>query len=229
MAYSEGIQPMDDDRLLALDWPGIDFNGDGQFTLRDIPELGVAWLLFPGDAAIALVMRYAPAAAEFFELGRDDFGGTVSLCLSAIFWLVSLLAISLAFNAIRNLDRRLTSWCTGRIDAARLALRVARRRVSAAIGERRRRRESREEIIAVAEVDIETFDAAVLRCYGSAGEMRVLAAEDVAHSLRCSLRKVQAALRRLRDFQLVENAFGTDQGREGHQITRAGQIYLLER
>jgi hypothetical protein len=220
---------MDDDRLLALDWPGIDFNGDGQFTLLDVPELAIAWLLFPGDAAIDLLLRYAPAVTEFFELGRNDLGGPVSLCLSAIFWFIALVAITLVVNAIRNLDRRMTAWCTGRIEAGRTALRVVWRRLSCWIGQMRRRREAKKELVEVAAVDIATFDAAVLRCYGSVGEMRVLAAEDVATSLRCSLRNVKSALRTLLDYRLVEPAFGTDQGREGHQITRAGQIYLLER
>jgi hypothetical protein len=192
---------MDDDRLLALDWPGIDFNGDGQFTLLDVPELAIAWLLFPGDAAIDLLLRYAPAVTEFFELGRNDLGGPVSLCLSAIFWFIALVAITLVVNAIRNLDRRMTAWCTGRIEAGRTALRVVWRRLSCWIGQMRRRREAKKE----------------------------LAAEDVATSLRCSLRNVKSALRTLLDYRLVEPAFGTDQGREGHQITRAGQIYLLER
>ena len=132
-------------------------------------------------------------------------------------------------NTIRNIDH----WMTAHI--ARVGkegirrLRVGRRRLTSWIGMLRRRRQLRNEEIVVAEVDLEGFDTAVLRCYGSAGEMRVLSATEVANSLKTSLRHVQVALRRLVEYRFVEPAFGTDGGREAHQITRAGQIYLLER
>jgi len=220
---------MDDERQQALTLPGLDLNGDGQFTIRDVGEWFIAVLTYPGDAALSLLMRHAPAFSQFLEIGNDDLGGTLSLCLSALFWLTTVMALGIAINVIRNIDRRLTNWCAGRFSEAAISIRVARRRLTSWIGQIRQRRRAGAGAISVTEVAIEKFDAAVLRRYANVGEMRVLAAEDVADALSCSPRKVRSALLRLRDFRLVEPGFGTDGGREGYQITQAGQIYLIER
>lgn len=210
-------------------WPALDITGDGRFSIDDVGAWALHWLFLPGDALLSLVLEYAPAFARFLELGSDDYGGTISRVLAVIFWLAAYLAIALVINAVRNLDRNLTSWFSGRYAAARRELRILRRRCTSWIGLMRSRRREQLEAIIVSGIELERLEARVLRCYANAGELRVLAAAEVAESLKLSLKQAQTVIGRLIDYHLVERAFGTDAGREGHHITRAGQIYLLER
>jgi hypothetical protein len=229
MRAIEEAQPMDDDGVPGLNLPGLDFNADGQITVTDVGQWIMQVLLLPGDLALSLLMQHLAFVASFFELDKSDFGGTVSITLSILFWIIVLIMIGLGLNAIRNFDRWLTSWSLGRIREGRRICRVVRRKFTSWVGQLRQRRLAQVDEVEVGEVDLEAFDAAVLRCYGSAGEMRVLAIDEVARSLQASLQRVKAALRRLGDYHLVEPAFGTSNGRNAHQITRAGQIYLIER
>lgn len=217
------------DTAEALLWPALDITGDGRFSIDDVGAWAWHLLFLPGDALLSLVIVHAPAIARFLELGNDDYGGTVSRVLAVVFWLVAYLAIALVINAIRNIDRTVTSWLSGRYTALRRELRVLRRRFTSWVGLMRSRRREQSEAIAVVEIELEALEARVLRCFANAGEMRVLAAAEVAESLKLTLRQAQAVIGRLIDFRLVERALGTDAGRDGHHITRAGQIYLLER
>jgi hypothetical protein len=186
-------------------------------------------LLLPGDLALNLLMRHAPALAAFFELGSDDYRGTVSLVFSVLFWLAVVGTIGVTLNVVRNADRWLTAWLGGHLREGRRLIRVGLRMIHSRIGQLRRRSRERHEVPLVAELRLDSFDSAVLRCFGAVGDLHVLAADEVAQSLRTSMRRVESALGRLRNHRLVEPAFGTDRGRDTHQITRAGQIYLLER
>lgn len=220
---------MDDDSANPLEWPALDITGDGAFTLSDLSAWALHLFLLPGDAAIAALVEYLPGFARFLELGADDYGGTVSIAISVLTWLVVVILFGLVVNTIRNLDRALTSWLLGRIDELKRRFRIARRRLVSWIGLLRSR--AREPEVAVGEVDLARIDAAVLRCYADSGESRSVAADEVAARLRLSLRQVQQALRRLGEYRLLEatgsRRGGPDTG-PGHHITRAGQIWLIE-
>lgn len=217
---------MAEHRSQALALPALDFNGDGQITVSDTVEWAWYVLTLPGDAVISLLIRHAAPVAGFFEIGPRDLGGALSICLSVLFWLCAIIALSSTLNAIRDFDRWLTSWFTGHLQECLRLSRIARRRLVSWIGRLRERRQQASQRVAV---DLDNFDSAVLRCYASVGDMRVLAAAEVADALKTSVNHVQSALRRLGEYRLVEPAFGTDEGRDAHQITQAGQIYLLER
>lgn len=209
-------------------WPGLDITGDGRFSVDDLGVWAVHLLFLPGDAIIAFVLTRAPALAAFLQLGADDYGSTISRAVSVVAWLGGYVLLSIALNAIRNLDRTLTSWIAARIEDIRRTYRVTRRRVTSWIGLMRSRRRDRTPAFTVSEVELERVEAAILRCFADVGEMRVLAADEVAKSLELSLRQVRNGLARLLDYRLIQPAFGTDEGQEAHHITQAGQIYLLE-
>ena len=219
---------MDDDSAQPWNLPPLDITGDGQFTIRDVPEWLLHLLFLPGDIAIALLSRYLPAVANFFSLGADDYGGTLSKSVSILAWIVAFVIVGLVINAIRNLDRTLTSYVLGRYEEGKRVLRIARRKLTSWIGMLRQRYREKSPGFAVGEVELEKLEAAVLRCYADIGEARVVAAADVAARLKVSLKQVQTALRQLTDYHLLAPAFGRDEGREGHHITQAGQIYLIE-
>jgi hypothetical protein len=223
---------MDEDRVASLlELPGFDFDGNGSLTISD----AVAWLthvlLLPGDIALELIMRYAPAAATYLELGPEDYGGVPSLTVSILFWLAVILLLGTIVSAIRDFDRWLSALIGSRLKEAARLTRVARRKISGNISQaRQRRQEQREEreIGAPTGLTLEVFDAAVLRCYGNVSQMRMIAVDEVAKSLRTSMRKVKEALVRLHEHRLVEPSFGTDHGYDCHQITPAGRSYLTQ-
>lgn len=198
-------------------------------TLLDDTFERLTYLLYlPGDAAIDLLTRHAPALAKALGIGPQDTGGAISLALSVGTWLVLLILVGLTINWIRDVDRALTAYIGSRFAEARRQLRILRRRLTSWIGLLRQRHLSKSSGVAVAELELNKLESAVLRCYGGAGELRVVAADDVAARLKISVSQVKTVLRQLMDYRLVERAFGTDEGRDGHHITRAGQIYLIE-
>jgi DNA-binding MarR family transcriptional regulator len=219
---------MDPDRAQPWNLPGLDINQDGRFSLGDIWAWAVQLLFLPGDAAIAALVTYLPKLAAFLELGPDDYGGTLSVAVSVAIWLVVLILAGLVANFIRNFDQALTTYIAIRYNDGKRGIRIFRRRFTSWIGYLRQQRRARERGVIVGELDLERFDSTVLRCFADSGEVNILAAADVANRLKVSLRQVQSALRRLTEYHLVERAFGTDEGRDGHHITRAGQIYLIE-
>jgi DNA-binding MarR family transcriptional regulator len=183
-------------------------------------------LLLPGTAAVDWLARHAPAAAKLLALGET--GGTITIIVSVLAWLALLILLGVVLESIGKLDRTLTAWVSGFFGEIRRQLRILRRRIVSTIGQYRQRRQAKSLAIDVAEITLERIETAVLRCHAGVGEIRVMAMADVAGVLRVPQSQVSKALVRLREYHLVERAFGTDEGREGHHITRAGQIYLIE-
>lgn len=68
-----------------------DMNGDGTLSGSDV-SLWAQWLYFmPGDAFIAQV---GPTdLGRLLGLTQASFGGTISACISALLWLLALLAV----------------------------------------------------------------------------------------------------------------------------------------
>lgn len=186
------------------------------------------WLRLPGTTATAWLGGTAPALADWLGLGPEGANqATIATTIAALSWILLVLLIGYLIECTRNVDRQLTSYVSGRYAEGRRLLRVLRRRIQSTIGQMRQR--AREPDIAVAAVELGQLEAAVLRCYGSAGELRTLASDEIASRLRISLKQVEIVIRRLMENQLVERAFATDEGRHTHRITRAGQIFLIER
>jgi uncharacterized protein involved in cysteine biosynthesis len=97
------------------------------FTISDLIDWLVQLLFWPGDAALGLLIRFAPSVARFLELGREDYGGTLSILISILFWLAVVLLLGTLANFIRNLDRKLTEGIAEQYREARTKLRVAAR------------------------------------------------------------------------------------------------------
>lgn len=206
----------------------LDMNGDGRFTIADLWAWLEHLLFLPGDVVLSLVLTHAPALAAFFELNADHYGTPVTKFLSVAIWLAGFVLIGMVINAFRNLDRVLTSYVSGRYQELRRQLRVLRRKLTSRIGMLRQRRRARATAVTVDAVALERLETAVLRCHANVDDFAVLTADEVAAALRLPVRQVHAALRRLIELCLVERSFGTDEGREGHRITQAGQIYLID-
>jgi DNA-binding transcriptional ArsR family regulator len=184
------------------------------------------WLRLPGDALADWLTTDWPSVAGLIGLAEPGRHATIVLSVSALTWLTAIIVVSIAFNAVRDADRAMTAYVASRYADARRLLRILRRRITSSLGQWRQRQQ--EPDFAVAAVELEQMEARVLRCYAGAGELRAVAPDEVASRLGLSERVVERVLRALQEHHLVERAFGRDEGKEAHRITRAGQIYLLE-
>ncbi len=188
----------------------------------------VAWLLLPGEKAAAWLVESVPAIAELFAVDDGRGRTTLVITLAVLAWLAALLVLGYIVEKIRDFDRKLTSYVSGRYAEAQRQIRILRRRFASAFGRIREQKERVEPVIGVDVVTLPQIEARLLRCFGSEGTLRALSSDDLARKLKLSLQPVEDGIRHLHNEHLVERAFGTDDGRETHRITQAGQIYLLE-
>jgi biotin operon repressor len=206
---------------------GADVNGDGKFTVADVGPYLLDILVIPGDALIGLVITYAPELAEFFELGTEDYGGTVSIWLSILIWLAALIIAGTIVNAIRALDRRLTTWIVGVFSEMARRLRVFRRLLVTSLRLGSWRKASDVDGLEVESVALVADEKMVLRCLSAIDDGAVLTLDEIAAKLGCSKQTVIPVLKHLMDLRLVEHGAEKATRREGHRIAVAGQMYLL--
>jgi DNA-binding MarR family transcriptional regulator len=186
------------------------------------------WLQLPGETATAWLIEHVSFVTDIFALDDGRGRATLAITLSVLTWIAVALLIGFIVEKIRDLDRKLTSYVSGRYTEARTQLRILRRRIASAFGTLREKQDRVEPVIGVDIVRLPQLEARLLRCFGSEGTLRALSADDIARQLKLALQPVENGIRHLLQEHLVERAFGTDDGRETHRITQAGQIYLLE-
>jgi hypothetical protein len=186
------------------------------------------WLRMPGDTAAAWLIENVPAIADIFALDDGRGRATLEITLAVLAWLAAALVVGYVVEKIRDFDRKLTSYVSGRYAEAQRQIRILRRRLASAFGRIREQKDRIEPIIGVEVVTLPQLEARLLRCFGSEGSLRALSADDIARKLKLALQPVEDGIRHLLQEHMVERAFGTDDGRETHRITQAGQIYLLE-
>ena len=207
----------------------LDADADGQITIRDlVPWVQDAFFL-PGDLAIELLIAHAPRVAQFFEIGPDDVGTPLAKGIAIVVWLVGSIGIAVTVGAVRRADYALTAWMQrGLAEIARMG-RVARRRIAGFATSWRRSRSAQARTMVVETVELGPIETAVLRRHSGLDEVAILSTGDVAAAMKIPERRAQSAFRRLRELGLLERGFGTDAGRDGHRITRLGQMFLIER
>lgn len=186
------------------------------------------WLRMPGDTAAAWLIENVPAIADIFALDDGRGRATLEITLAVLAWLAAALVVGYVVEKIRDFDRKLTSYVSGRYAEAQRQIRILRRRLASAFGRIREQKDRIEPVIGVEVVTLPQLEARLLRCFGSEGSLRALSADDIARKLKLALQPVEDGIRHLLQEHMVERAFGTDDGRETHRITQAGQIYLLE-
>ena len=185
-------------------------------------------LRLPGETAAAWLIEKVPAVADAFALDDGRGRATLAITLAVLAWLAAALVLAYVVEKIRDIDRKLTSYVSGRYAEAQRQLRIQRRRIASAFGRIREQKDRVEPVIGVDVITLPQLESRLLRCFGSEGSLRALTADDIARKLKLALQPVEAGIKRLLQEHLVERAFGTEDGRETHRITQAGQIYLLE-
>jgi hypothetical protein len=89
LVYQESIDA-------AVKWTSyaraLDMNIDGAVTVSDVGLWFKRLFWLPGDYAIIAAMAWVPRVAQFLEIGPGSLAGLLSGVLSAIVWLMALLA-----------------------------------------------------------------------------------------------------------------------------------------
>jgi DNA-binding MarR family transcriptional regulator len=184
------------------------------------------WLNLPGETAAAWLVLHAPSVAGIARVAEGSGRITLVVTISVLCWLFALLLLAFVVEKIRDLDRRTTSYLSGRYAEAKRQLRILRRRIVSAIGLMKEQHAT--PAIVVSTIDLPQLEARVLRCFGSEGAKSGILADEIASKLKLTLLQVEAVLRHLLQEHLVERGSAASPGREAHRITQAGQIYLLE-
>lgn len=204
----------------------FDVNGDGLFTIGDVPVwLGHIFFL-PGDWLIWAAMRYAAPVAQFLELDTDDYGGVLSGSLAGLVWLAILVVALVAHRAVQNVDRALTSAVGRGYSEGRRRLRIG----AALLGRRlRRAREAPEpqhETVELAQdAELTDDELRALRLHAELEAGYALALDDVATALERDRSETRAIVRRLVELHFLRRAAGGDDG-DAHTLTRAGRACL---
>lgn len=204
----------------------FDMNGDGRFTISDLPVwLGHVFFL-PGDWLIWATIRYAEPVARFLELDTDDYGGVLSGALAGLVWLAILVLVLVAYRAVQNVDRALTSAVGRGYSEGRRRLRIG----TALLGQRlRRAREAPEpahETVEFAQdAELSDDELRALRLHAELEAGYALALDELAAALERGRGETSAIVRRLVELRFLHRAAGGDEG-EAHTLTRAGRAYL---
>ena len=204
---------------------GADINGDGRFTIADLGSGLQEILLLPGDAFIYVMINHASGVAGFFDLGVEDYSGVVSIWASVLIWLAAIFVAGSLLNAIREFDRRLTSWTLGRYEEIKRQLRILKRRVVALVNSKFRT--ERGDVLIVESVSLANIETAVLRCLSALEDGDVMTLDELATRLRQTKQNLKPVIRRLLELEFVEAGSEAFTRKSGHRIGTAGQMYLL--
>lgn len=207
----------------------FDVNGDGQFTVSDLPVWLSEAFFLPGDWLIWLTMRYAAPVAGFLELDTDDYGSVLSGSLSGLVWLALVMILVVAYRAVHNVDRALTSavsigYSEGgrrlRIGTALLRQRLRRAR------ELERPASAHETIEFARDAELSEDELRALQLHGEVEAGYALALDEVAAALGRGRGETHEILSRLIELRFLHRTLGGYEGEAAYKLTRAGRAYL---
>lgn len=225
---------MTDSPVNPLDrWPfarlTLDANGDGEFTFADVFERLWSLLFLPGDLFLYVLSVHAAPVARWLELGPSDYGGFVSGVLSAGAWFLAFTIASIAYQYVRDIDRRVTG-ATRRLFRM-LALRV---RIAHALARQRWRawlavRRPINQVTEVREVELSATELRVLRLHAGLAAGYALSVSEVAHALRARSHETRELLSGLKELGLLNRAIGGTDDETSYTLTAAGRALLAAR
>ena len=204
-----------------------DQNGDGVATIADIGPWLFQLFVLPGNALLALTLKYAPEIAAFFELSRADFGGVLAIVAATAIWFAAVVVLGSVYSAVRSLDQSLTAWLAGLLNECRRLVRVALRRVHLGLSGHLRAGRDEEASLAFAAISLSRIEAAVLRCLTQIDNGAVLTPGELSVRLRRPGIELDDVLRRLAELELIVSDNDNLTAVKGFRIAPAGQMYLL--
>jgi len=187
-------------------------------ALRDI-------FVAPGEFMLAWFVEIAPLTAANAGV-TADFGTTMpAAVLSAVFWLLLLIAawrvFSLLQDILRNFDAAVrTIWYRLHQAVGSLKTRFVCK-VRDALPQRRHAG-----IDASFEIDFDDLDLAVLRSVAARGPGFALSAPELAEKFRLRPSQVQRSLDKLRRNRMLDSVMGSTDGYDNYRLTKPGATFV---
>ena len=187
-------------------------------------------VFLPGDLFIWAVATYAAPLARLLGIGPNDYGGVLSGFISICAWVVALVSVAIAIQAVVDFDRRVTS-ATRRL-LATVALRV---RIARTLGRQRfrewlanRGRRAVQEVFAE-EIHISPAQLQILQLHAKLGPGCLLAVSEAASEAGTRVSVMKGLLEGLHRLGLLGRSRGVADGEDAYALTRAGMALLVSR
>jgi hypothetical protein len=207
----------------------VDGNGDGQFTISEAASWLQQAFFLPGDWLIWALATYAPAPAEYLEIGAGDYSGVLSGFLSVLAWLGLIIIACITFAALRDFDHALTNRIERLYAEALRRFRVARALLAYRIRRTRKAPASTEPIEFADEINLAAEELRVLQLHGGVQPGYALSISEIAASLKLPRDRVRKVAGRLKQLQLLDSTVGGREGESAYRLTRAGRAFLVFR
>jgi DNA-binding MarR family transcriptional regulator len=183
------------------------------------------------DAALWLYRAFFLPGDQFLskfpELDVAGHGRVVAGLISAAVWLGAIILVVTVYRLIGNLDRALTAFVRRLYEELQRALRVLVRRLTIAFKSYALARQAR---LARTEVHeqpaLTALQLHILQSLAGLPPAHFMTPSDVARALAMSAADVAVVLGTLRKLSLVDRTLGADDGEDGFQLTKAGEVFL---
>jgi len=189
----------------------------------------MALFFLPGDLFLFALSTYAGALARQLGLGPADYAGVVSGVLSACAWFLAFTIASIAYQYVRDIDRRVTGATRRLFGMLGLRVRIAhallRQRWRAWLAVRR----PVNQVTEVREVELSATELRVLHLHAGLAAGYALSVSEVAHALRARSHETRELLSGLKELGLLNRAIGGTDDETSYTLTAAGKALLAAR
>jgi hypothetical protein len=191
-----------------------------------MPTLLEQLFFLPADWALLAVATYSPPLADLLGIGEPPYRSVFAGGVAAIAWLLSGLAIAVAFHYLREWDRVATRRIVQLFEGLARALRIARRSVQTRLRPSKPRDHG---IVVEAEVPVElaTIEVAILKQLVKLSPGYVSTMIDVARALRLRVDQVRKPLDSLYKKRLVVRTIAD--GDRAYALSPDGRATLMMR
>jgi DNA-binding MarR family transcriptional regulator len=188
-----------------------------------------ALFFLPGDLFIWALTTYAAPLAGLLGIAPSDYGGVLSGFVSSCAWIAAFVALAIAWQAILDFDRRVTSAAQRLYSTVMLRARIARiltrQRVRAWLAWRKPA--NRTEL--ASDIEISPAQLQALRLHAELAPGYVLPVSEAAAATGTRLHAMQDLLDGLQRLGLLERRLGAADDESAYTLTKAGMALLVFR
>jgi hypothetical protein len=205
---------------LALEPPG---------TTADLIGLLSNLFFLPGDLLLWALAAHASPLAHFLGIGPRDYGGVLSGFISSCAWIAAFISAAIAWQAVVDFDRRVTSATKRLFASATLRLRIARTLARQRIRAWLAARAPATPVEIASDIGLSTGQLQALRLHAKLPPGYALTTREVAEATGARLRMTQDLLDGLHRLGLLQPTFGGEDDERAYVLTKAGKALLVFR
>lgn len=202
--------------------------GGGPWTIANLVTDLHRVVFLPGDLFIWGLTTHAIPLARLLGVGPDDYGGVLSGFVSTFVWIVAVVSIAIAIQAVVDFDRRVTSAARRLFATVALRVRIARTLARQRIrGWLASRAPPPSDGVRAHEVEISAAQLQVLRLHAKLPPGCLLGVREAASEAGVRVSAMKDLLEGLRQLGLLGRSRGVADGDDAYALTRAGMALLV--